>query len=460
MKRLFYVIVVVLYSISCSDNEDGSVASPEPAVTEIGMPIGDPVTKDIGSAGGTITSGDGKLDVVVPAGALSNSVTFSIQPVENFCPGGRVSYELLPEGLTFSQPVELVFHYTEDEMEGSLPDFLGIAYQGEDRIWYRLPAATVDPSGRTVSVPVKHFTRWALVSGLDIVANPPTRALDINKSVELSLVGDDAGEEDLPPLPQPANNPSPDEDYLPPLPQQIPFTAKWYVNGVLNGNASVGTIIGQGQLVTYKAPASVPANNPVTISAELTRFRFYDYIGRRVRTFNQVLLFKRIKINPDEYNFTLKVEITEQYVCAYKGQTLHDVAVMDVFVEAGEVTVTNFVNEQATIAPTTVTDLGCQITCDPVGGGPLNADSGEGTVTDDPFIQSLRRLDLTIAHSNASTPANTIECPNAPAVHGDSYNYVFTEHWTFTLQRDSVQRQFTGGGQTTTPAYKATLTPH
>ena len=119
MKCSLYVIVVVLYSISCSDNENGNVVSPEPAVTEIGTPTGDPVTKDIGGAGGTITSGDGKLDVVVPAGALSNSVTFSIQPVENFCPGGRVVYELLPEGLTFSQPVTLVFHYTEADMEES-----------------------------------------------------------------------------------------------------------------------------------------------------------------------------------------------------------------------------------------------------------------------------------------------------------------------------------------------------
>jgi hypothetical protein len=42
----------------------------------------------------------------------------------------------------------------------------------------------------------------------------------------------------------------------------------WTVNGIANGNASVGTIttIGTGA-VTYTAPASLPATNPVTITA-------------------------------------------------------------------------------------------------------------------------------------------------------------------------------------------------
>jgi hypothetical protein len=45
-------------------------------------------------------------------------------------------------------------------------------------------------------------------------------------------------------------------------------TVTWYVNGVLGGNAAVGTIINNGlNATTYSAPAIVPSPNPVAITA-------------------------------------------------------------------------------------------------------------------------------------------------------------------------------------------------
>jgi hypothetical protein len=457
MKRVFYIMAVAFNLIGCSEKEEVPVEiSQEPAITEIGMPLGAAVTKDIGSSGGMITSGDGTLDVIVPPGSVNTTTTFGIQPVENFCPGGWVSYKLLPEGLTFSQPVILVFHYTELDLQGSLTDFLGIAYQSQDKIWYRLPSATVDPAAKTVSVQVKHFTNWSLVSGLNIEPrNPPIRELDVKKSIDLWL----SGTEDITPSPNgPPDNPSSDEDDLPPLPTAQPFQSTWFVNGDTLGNSNVGTItIGQHGRVTYTAPDKEPANNPVTIKAVLTEYRFYDYIGRRKRTFNRVEVLKQIKIICPKFNYTLKVELTQTDVCGYKGQTLTDVAEMDVFVDCEEVTVTNFKNGDATIAPTIIHDIGCDIHCNRAGGGPLNANAGSGTVTEEPFAP-VRGLQLTIIHNDATTPDQIISCPNAPDVPNPSQKYVFTENFNFLLQRDSAQHIRESGGRTT-DFYKVTLTP-
>jgi hypothetical protein len=240
LRRVLHTLFIFLALISCHDEAetpDDSISG-EPAVTEIGIPIDNAVTAQIGSSGGSLSSKDGKLTITVPTNAVNANTTFSIQPIISFCPGGTAAFRLLPEGLTFSTPVTLTFHYTAEEMEGTSPEFLGIAYQGTDKIWYRLPAAVVDASAKTVSVPVKHFTDWAVLDRLTIEPHEPA-ILEVKAGETITLYLD--GAEDLPPLPSgpaPTNNPSPDEDELPPLPPRIPFVARWSVNGVLNGNAN------------------------------------------------------------------------------------------------------------------------------------------------------------------------------------------------------------------------------
>jgi len=61
-----------------------------------------------------------------------------------------------------------------------------------------------------------------------------------------------------------------------PVNQTLPITATvtgaantavtWSVGGVVNGNATIGTIAGAGLAVTYTAPATPPSTNPVTIT--------------------------------------------------------------------------------------------------------------------------------------------------------------------------------------------------
>src|ERR1700733_6919046 len=56
----------------------------QPATTSIGSATGNAVSKTIGSSGGSITSEDGKLELIVPAGAVNSDTVFSIQPISNY----------------------------------------------------------------------------------------------------------------------------------------------------------------------------------------------------------------------------------------------------------------------------------------------------------------------------------------------------------------------------------------
>src|SRR5438045_1326293 len=98
MICLYIITLIAAFACSCvktsltgnnstgnntTDNSDTSAA-----ITAIGTPIGSPVTKIIGAAGGTIISADGRAELNIPAGALSSDLAISIQPITNECPNG------------------------------------------------------------------------------------------------------------------------------------------------------------------------------------------------------------------------------------------------------------------------------------------------------------------------------------------------------------------------------------
>src|SRR5258708_3260287 len=59
----------------------------DPAVTSVGSPLGTPVSKSIGSAGGIVVSDDGQMQIDIPAGALALNTHITIQRVTNEMPG-------------------------------------------------------------------------------------------------------------------------------------------------------------------------------------------------------------------------------------------------------------------------------------------------------------------------------------------------------------------------------------
>jgi hypothetical protein len=123
------------------------------APTEVGTPEGPNVTKNIGSAGGTPSSPDGRLTLTVPQSALTETVSFSIQPITNKSEGGLgLAYRLEPNGQTFATPVEITFKYTNGDLEGTAAEFLGAAYQDRERRWHILNSIHVDQPSGTLTV--------------------------------------------------------------------------------------------------------------------------------------------------------------------------------------------------------------------------------------------------------------------------------------------------------------------
>jgi hypothetical protein len=111
-------------------------------------------TKVVGPQGGVVTVGTHRL--IIPAGALSRSVTIKAEQV----PGNVNSVRFSPEGLQFSKPATLELSYSNCSL--LLGVVKRVAYTDE-----RLKILELIPSLdllnlRTVRGTVRHFSRYAV----------------------------------------------------------------------------------------------------------------------------------------------------------------------------------------------------------------------------------------------------------------------------------------------------------
>ncbi len=423
-------LLLLLSGFSCSNEEDpvAAVEDVEPAITEVGTPIGDAVTLEIGPNGGVISSADGLLEVSVPAGAVAANTSFSIQPVSNFCPGGYRAYQLLPEGLTFSKPINLTFHYTEDDLSGTSTEFLGVAFQGSEGEW-NLVQTELDDDAKTLRTETTHFSPWVMVSTLQITPPfPAVPKLEIERSMNLVVkIVDYSSPTEIRPLPR--------------LGRQRDIQATWFVNGVEDGNSNVGTLqlAGNQVSVIYKAPGSVPVNNPVAITAQLSGIQAYDFVNERRVTFNNVTLAKHVKII-DEYNFKLTFRLTEPLMACFGGVEYEDKVELDIHVKKPHATITGLVNYQPWISPESQTIGSCTTTCIP-GEGVLHISSGLVELVydhNDPN-HPYPRLSVEL-YNDGFNPGFKIECPNTPTVNSPPTPQKRTYHLNlFDMTMDSEQ---------------------
>ena len=137
--------------------------------TERGTPIGDRVTKEIGPAGGTLVSPDGRLTLKVTQNAVSAPATFSIQPITNQTEnafGG--AYRLEPKGQQFSTPVELTLKYDDQDPDFSDASLLVVVYQDNGGGWRGLKTSSVDAVAKTTTVMTTHFTDFGYKNLIDM----------------------------------------------------------------------------------------------------------------------------------------------------------------------------------------------------------------------------------------------------------------------------------------------------
>lgn len=131
----------------------------------------------IGPNGGTLTSLDGKVTLNIPAGALGNTETITIESVDPAdlrpeLPGATLAWELKPDGLEFAQSVQasVTLPDSPTQADGSLRVSLGslLTLTGGAPEALGNHTFTVDGASNTATLAgtLTHFSPLAFYSGL------------------------------------------------------------------------------------------------------------------------------------------------------------------------------------------------------------------------------------------------------------------------------------------------------
>jgi hypothetical protein len=395
MLPLLLPVTIVLILSGCKKNTDVTSSIPDIALpTAVGTPVGDSIIKTIGQSGGSIASADGNAELIFPAGALSNNTNISIQAITNNAPNGIANaYRFLPEGIKFLQPVTLKFHYKAEDLAATLGDLMGIAFQDSTGIWYRVNNFTNDTVNKIISAPIRHFTDWTPFTILYI--NPEFGNIKVNLiwNLEVYAISTDDG----------ALKFDPDNDEVAPL-IRLSNNNKvvWSANGIVNGNPTVGTFTGSSLIGSFKAPAKVPTQNPVTITASVGAT--IKYHGK---TFDKMTLISSVNI-VDKQKYDLLIVVVEQDAVPF---VYKDSATMTVTVDANDsVTISDISNSAPYCLPLSVTTTdGCTSTWVQDGIGEINITSGTGQAVRDSGDPSWSLL-LRFTHTGSVSPKFHREC--------------------------------------------------
>lgn len=263
MKKIIVFVFLFVYITASAQRKDSILAAIvklQLTPTETGKPDGEPVNQKIGPNGGKLISSDNKVELNIPAGALSAETTISIQPETNPMEGGLgKSYSFEPSGINFQQPVQLVFHYSDKELDGDSPQMMTISSQDEKGVWYRLRKVTLDTTIKTITGDINHFSFWSL--GWSFIFKPEKNSVKVSNRVAVYAYANPIGKE----------IPGDREDMIRDIyGSDFSKPRIWSVNGIVGGSSAVGTIDGSLMMVAgYTAPASVPDQNPVEVKLEI-----------------------------------------------------------------------------------------------------------------------------------------------------------------------------------------------
>jgi hypothetical protein len=279
---LFNSFIATAQIKTIAQNDAVEDTSAQPAVTETGKPNGKISEMKMSKDGGILVSEDGTLELIIPSGALSKKTNISIQPVTNMMPNGNgQAFRLELSGIQFQKPVQLIFHYTDEESADSAQLLMGIAMQDDSGQWYGLKNFTLDTVAKTISGNINHFSDWSKFDVLKL--NPAKARVKVNKSIVLVFSGME---------PFPKKTDGPDLTFL----NRTARKVTWSVNNMIQGNSVVGTLrFGTADYFkpfnTYYAPSSVPEQNPVTVSVKLENVKYDGINYKDIRLKSKILIY-------------------------------------------------------------------------------------------------------------------------------------------------------------------------
>lgn len=295
-------------------NPDFNAAPALPsAITAVGKVLFDDsgTTFDIPETGGTLTSADGVLTVVIPAGAVATGAVsgLEISMLENKMPFGYgFAYRIaaccggtLP---VFLKPIELQFLAESDGQELN-PDNLQIARQTANGVWLTTNPSKVEaviapfstraqPSYKKLSVTIDKLGDIALSHGVTLL---PSRAtVKVGQNLKFQVVKQTSSGTDF----QSAKF----ESYP---------ASNWQVNGVTGGNQNVGQITPSATnnaFATYKAPNTKPNPNIVAITTTVNEAGRISNLFRNI-TIEDSFAWMNVKMSGQVHRATKTTETSE-----------------------------------------------------------------------------------------------------------------------------------------------------
>ncbi len=165
-------MLAALVATGCGSKSSGGGSTPPPGadsnvppvLRDSGVPTGEPSGASIGPNGGTLSSGDGGVTIVVPPGAVTSPTSFSIQPITSTALGAVAgAYRIKPDGGTLAAPVTVVLRGPERYAAGTSIEGLGISYQDATGFWFPVKGVVRDARANTLTVTTTHFSDWGVV---------------------------------------------------------------------------------------------------------------------------------------------------------------------------------------------------------------------------------------------------------------------------------------------------------
>ncbi|HSU27143.1 MAG TPA: hypothetical protein VLJ68_02100 [Chitinophagaceae bacterium] len=281
MKKIMGFTFLLFSITSWSQDELKQDTTSRPAITEIGKPIGNKMSREVGKEGESLMSPDGVVELIIPPGALTKKTNISIQTMTNTLPNGNgQAYRLEPSGIHFAQPVKIIFHYDPEESADSTQWLLAIAMQDDTGLWYGLQESVIDTVAKTVSGLIDHFSVWASFDHLKLRPVFGHYRLKVKQVEGIGIWGVDMS---------PTQQTIASHERVRPLRSwRPPQSVAWFVNLVKGGNAEYGTLEmadmdeSDRRFNRYTAPDKVPGWNPVFIMAKLMGASF-TFNGRTCR---------------------------------------------------------------------------------------------------------------------------------------------------------------------------------
>jgi alpha-tubulin suppressor-like RCC1 family protein len=131
----------------------------------------------IAASGGNIVTSDGHVAVAVPAGALAAPTNLTVATASSF-PVGTGAWsapvDLRPTGTTFAAPVILTLSYDPTKLPPGVPPTALSVYVSDGTGWELVPGGTLNALDNTVSVPISHFSTYALTIAPTVVSGVPS----------------------------------------------------------------------------------------------------------------------------------------------------------------------------------------------------------------------------------------------------------------------------------------------